>query len=380
MKHHSGSTHPLVAPLHPSAVYVFPDLDAVDAVYHRTAPGYIYARDGHPNAVELAAALTQQEAATWGMVTASGMAAISAAILGFVASGDRILASDRLYGKTTRFLRDELSRFGVVTEFVDICDLHAVQRALKTPARVLFTETISNPLCRIADLPALAALAQQTGTALVVDNTFATPVLCRPLELGATIVIESLTKLIAGHSDVTLGYVGGMPCPQQEQIISGVSTWGLASNPFDCWLATRGMETLTLRVSAATTNAMAVADWLAEQSSVAHVYYPGRNDHPDHAISQRLFPQGPGNMLAFELTGGREAVNRWMRACSNIPFAPSLGHTRTTCSHPATTSHRFDSSIEKERQGISDGLIRLSVGCEPLSELLANLAGTNPDH
>ncbi|MCZ2340208.1 MAG: aminotransferase class I/II-fold pyridoxal phosphate-dependent enzyme [Bacteroidales bacterium] len=377
MSHDPRSPRPLVPPLQPAAVYVFPDLDAVDAVYHREIPGYIYARDGHPNAAELAATLTQREAAHWGIVTASGMAAISAAILGIVSTGDRILASDRLYGKTTRLLRNELSRLGVVTEFVDICDRDVVREALKKPTRILFTETISNPLCRIADLPALAELTQQSHTELIVDNTFATPELCRPLALGATLVVESLTKLIAGHSDVTLGYVGGVQSANPERIISGVSTWGLASNPFDCWLASRGLETLTLRVQAATTNAGIVADWLAEQPNVARVFYPGRIDHPDHGISSRLLPQGPGNMLAFELVGGRAAVNRWMRACPNIPFAPSLGHTRTTCSHPASTSHRFDPPAEKQRQGISDGLVRLSVGCEPIAELLANLAGTH---
>lgn len=378
MKHDSGSTHPLVPPIHTSAVYVFPDLDAVDAVYHRETTGYVYARDGHPNAVALAAELSRWEAASWGIVTASGMAATSAALLGIVNAGDRILTSDRIYGKTTRLLRDEFTRFGVTTEFVDICDLDAVRHALQTPTRVLFTETISNPTCRIADLPALAELARQSRTELIVDNTFATPALCRPLELGAAVVIESLTKLIAGHSDVTLGYVGGTNPQLQHRIVGGVSTWGLASNPFDCWLANRGLETLAIRVQAATANAVTVADWLATQPTVARVFYPGRDDHPDFALGKRLLPQGVGNMLAFELIGGREAVNRWMRACPNIPFAPSLGHTRTTCSHPATTSHRFDSPAERQRQGITDGLIRLSVGCEPCPELLTNLAGTDP--
>lgn len=365
-----GPTQPLVPPLYPSAVYVFPDLDAVDAVYDGRQPGYIYARDGHPNATLLAKELTRLHAANWGIVTASGMAAVSAALLGLVGAGDRIVASDRLYGKTTKLLREEFTRFGVAAEFVDVCDLDRVREALRSPTKVLFVETISNPLCRVADIPALANLAQVAGAELVVDNTFATPILCRPLELGATVVIESLTKLIGGHSDLTLGYVGGSAADHRDAVTSRVSTWGLASNPFDCWLTSRGLETLELRVRAATANAAAVADWLAKQPNVTRVVYPGRPEHPDHELARRLLPAGAGHMLAFELDGGRDAVNRWMRACPGIPFAPSLGHTATTCSHPATTSHRYDSSTEKQRQGITDGLVRLSVGCESLERLL----------
>jgi cystathionine beta-lyase/cystathionine gamma-synthase len=192
--------------------------------------------------------------------------------------------------------------------------------------------------------------------------------------MGADLVVESLTKLIGGHSDVTLGYLGGRDAELFPTVPALVSTWGLSANPFDCWLAERGLGTLELRARAAGANAAAIADWLAEQPGVARVVYPGRPDHPDHALAHRLLPDGFGNMLCFELVGGRDAVNRFMRSAPGIPFSPSLGHVTTTCSHPDTTSHRYDSPAEKRRQGITDGLVRLSVGCESLDAIRAELA------
>jgi cystathionine beta-lyase/cystathionine gamma-synthase len=370
-----GRTSPLVPPLYTSAVYTLPDLDTLDAVYNGEAPGFVYARDGHPNAQLLADELTKLEAAAWGVITGSGMGAVSAGQLALVSAGDRVVASNRLYGKTTKLLKQELHRFGVKTTIVDTSDLVAVRQALEAePARVLLVETLSNPLCRVADVPALAELAHRAGTRLFVDNTFATPVVCKPLEMGADLVIESLTKLIGGHSDVTLGYLGGRDTELLPTVSALVSTWGLSANPFDCWLAERGLGTLELRARAASANAAAVADWLAEQPGVARVVYPGRSDHPDHVLARRLLPAGFGNMLGFELAGGRDAVNRFMRSAPGIPFSPSLGHVTTTCSHPDTTSHRYDSPAEKRRQGITDGLVRLSVGCEPLDVIRAELA------
>ncbi|HZY59801.1 MAG TPA: PLP-dependent transferase, partial [Candidatus Binataceae bacterium] len=244
---------------------------------------------------------------------------------------------------------------------------------LDKPAKLLLAETISNPLLSVADLPALAELAHERGCLFAADNTFATPVLVRPLELGADFVIESLTKVIGGHSDVTLGVVCGTG-DHLLQVTPIVSIWGLASNPFDCWLAARGLPTLALRLRAASANAAALADWLAEQRGVSRVIYPGRPDHPDHQVARRLLVGGFGSMVAFELEGGRETVNRFMRKAKGIPFSPSLGHTTTTCSHPGTTSHRYVSPAERRRQGISDGLIRLSVGIEDLQQIQQEMA------
>ncbi len=368
-----GASRPLIQPIHLSTVYTLPDLDTLDRVWDGEEPGFVYSRDGHPNARHLAATLAKLEGGEWSYVCGTGMGAISAILLATMQQGGRIVASNRLYGKTTQLLRDEISRFGVKTSFVDCNDLELVQRALETPAKVLFVETMSNPLCRMCDLEALAKLAHDKGCVLVVDNTFATPALVRPLELGADLVMESLTKMIGGHSDVMLGLVAGRGEWQQEVSAVG-STWGFAANPFDCWLAERGVSSLVLRMRAASCNARNLADWLANQPGIKRVIYPGRSDHPDHALAGKLTDGKFGNMLCFELDGGRETVNQFMRRAPGIPFSPSLGNTTTTLSHPGTTSHRSVSPAEKQRQGISDGLIRLSVGCEELEQIKAEMA------
>jgi cystathionine beta-lyase/cystathionine gamma-synthase len=363
-----GVSTPLVPPLYQSAVYTLPDLDALDRISNAEAPGFIYARDAHPNARLLAARLAVLESAEWGLVTSSGMSALSAILLATLQQGGRVVASNRLYGRTTQLLHQELARFGVQTTLVDMNDLGQVEQALSQAARLVLVETLSNPLLRVADLPALVRLAHDAGALLVVDNTFATPVLTRPLEMGADLVMESLTKMIGGHSDVTLGVVCGRTDLLSE-LSQVASIWGLSANPFDCWLADRGLATLALRIRTASANAEALADWLADQPGVARVIYPTRPDHPDHALAGHVLAGGAGHMLCFDLAGGRDAVNRFMHRAKGIPFSPSLGHTATTCSHPATTSHRYVSPAEKARQGITDGLIRLSVGVEDLQTI-----------
>lgn len=369
-----GETTPLVAPIYQSSVYTIPDLDALDAIMNEGEPGFIYARDAHPNARRLGKLLAEVESAEWGIVTGSGMAAISAIVLATVQQGQRILASNRLYGRTVQLFSEELGRFGVATEYVDCNDLDAVETALKKKPKLLFVETISNPLLRVVDIAALAELAHDHGAALVVDNTFATPVLTRPMDLGADFVMESLTKMIAGHSDVTLGFVGGNDPNLLPAVSRAASIWGLSSNPFDCWLAERGLATLDLRMRAACENASKLADWLAEQPGVSRVWYPGREDHPDQELAGRVLESGYGAMLCFELDGGRDAVNQFLHEAPGIPFSPSLGHCSTTLSHPATTSHRYTSPAERKRQGITDGLIRLSVGVEPLAKIQDEMA------
>lgn len=364
-----GPSVPLVTPLYQSSVYTLPDLDALDRIMNAEEPGFIYARDAHPNARRLAQLLAETEAARWGVVTGSGMAAITALVVATVQQGQRLVASNRLYGRTTQLFSQELSRFGVVTEYVDANDLGQVENALAKGARLLFVETMSNPLVRVVDIPKLAELAHRHSALLVVDNTFATPVLTKPLDMGADLVMESLTKMIAGHSDVTLGLVCGNDDDLLPGLTAAVSIWGLASNPFDCWLAERGLATLELRMRAACQNAARLAEWLAEAPGVSRVVYPGRFDHPDHRLAPEILHGGFGNMLCFELAGGRDAVNRFMRQAPGIPFSPSLGHSATTLSHPATTSHRYASPAERRRQGITDGLIRLSVGPEEVEHI-----------
>lgn len=363
-----GVSRPAAPPIYPASVYTLEDLDALDRVVEGRADGFIYARDRHPNAQQLADALAVHESARWGLIAASGMGAIVGTLLALLRQGDRVLASDQLYGRTTQFLNQELSRFGVETVWVDTSST-AVRSAFAVKPRVMLVETISNPMLRVADIEQLADLCNRHDCALVVDNTFATPVLARPLDWGAAASVESLTKLIGGHSDVTLGATFGNDDNLQKQLGVVFSVWGMTPGPFDCWLAQRSIPTMQLRVMAAVKNAIGLAEWLRGQPGVARVIYPGLTDHPDHALAAKVFPLGPGNMISVELEGGRSAVNRFLRRAVDIPFSPSLGDTRTTCSYPAGTSHRFVDLADKKRVGISDGLLRLSVGIEPFDDL-----------
>jgi cystathionine gamma-synthase len=359
----------LVPPIYPAAVYPYPDLETLDRAMDGATPGVFYARDAHPTGDELAAKLAALEGGAWGRVTGSGMAALVAGLVPLVKSGDRVVASDQLYGKSALWLRTELARFGVAVTFVDACDLSAVRAALAQPAKLIYVETISNPLLRVADLDALADVATKAGAAFIVDNTFATPVLCRPLERGAVLVQESLTKFIGGHSDLTLGFIGGTDAQQGKAIAAAASTWGLTASPFDCWLALRSLETLELRVRAASANAAELTELLARIPAIARVLYPGRADHPDHAIARRILSNGFGTMLAFELAGGRDAAVAFLRK-TGVPFCPSLGHSGTTISYPAATSHRGMTAEERQKLGVTDGLLRLSVGVESANEVM----------
>src|SRR5262245_56214209 len=272
-----GVSTPLVPPLYQSSVDTLPDLDGVDRIINAEEPGFIYGRAGHPTARDLAAKLAAMEGAEWGLVTSSGMAALSVLLLATTQHGSRVVASNKLYGRTTQLLTQELARYGIETVFVDTNDLDAVDQALDRPARLVLLETVSNPLLRVADIGALARLAHERESMLVVDNTFATPALTRPLELGADLVMESLTKMIGGHADVTLGMVAGRGdlLPEMSQVSS---IWGFSANPFDCWLAERVLSTLELRMRQASANALALAKWLERRRGVARVIYPGLRD------------------------------------------------------------------------------------------------------
>jgi cystathionine beta-lyase/cystathionine gamma-synthase len=357
----------LIPPLFPASVYPYPDLDTMDRAMAGATPGVFYARDAHPNGDELGAKLAELEGGTWGRVTGSGMAALVAALVPLTKSSDLVVASDQLYGKSAVWLRNDLTRFGVTVTFVNTSDLSAVRAALTSPAQFLYVETISNPLLRVADLDALSEIATKAGAKLIVDNTFATPTLCRPLEHGAALVQESLTKFIGGHSDLTLGFIGGCDVGEGKTIAAAASTWGLIASPFDCWLALRSLESLSLRVRAACANAAELAECLTRIPAISRVIYPGLKDHPDHSIARRILSDGFGTMLTFELAGGRLAAERFLKT-SGVPFAASLGHSRTTVSYPTATSHRGLTPEERTRLGVTDGLLRLSVGIEPLAE------------
>lgn len=341
-------------------------------------PGYVYQRDGHPNGAALAAKLNELEQAPQGIAVASGMGAISAALLTTVAQGEHVVAASRVYGKSLQLLGAEASRLGIALTVVDTNDLAAVAAAMTEKTKLLLAETIANPLLQVADIAALAEIAHKGGARLLVDNTFASPLVCRPMELGADLVMESLTKTLNGHSDVLLGYLGGRTdiWPRVKQV---VSAWGFSASPFDCWLAARGLATAHLRIERACSNAFKAAEFLAKRREVELVNYPGLAAHPQHELAKKQFvgPCGPqfGTMVSFHLKGGRAAADKFIAGAKDIPFCPSLGELSTTLSHPETTSHRGLTPEARAALGITGGTIRLSVGTETPEFICSALAG-----
>lgn len=365
-----SSSRPVVSPIQPSVVYASEDADALDAQYEGRAKGYTYAREGHPNADTLAGLIDGMEGAEGGLVVGSGMAAVTVALLAALKAGDHVLGSAQLYGRSLRLLNETLPPLGIATSLADPTDAAAVEAALRPETRVILVETVSNPTLRVTDLDKIAAFAADRGILLAVDNTFTTPRGISPFKHGADIVIHSVTKLLAGHSDATLGYVAARDPALREKIRTLAVTMGFTPSPFDCWLAERGIYSFGLRYDRSVTTAARLADALATQPNVARVIYPARADHPDHDLVKTLLGDTGGNMVSFEIRGGRDAVNRFLRACPDIPFAPTLGDIGTTISHPASSSHRALSEAQRRALGIEEGLLRLSVGCEDPEALI----------
>jgi cystathionine gamma-synthase len=302
------------------------------------------------------------------------MAAVSAALVSLAGAGDHVVGADQLYGTSLRLLREDLPRLGVATTLADATDAGAVAAALRPETRAILLEVVSNPAIRVADLEGISALARERGIALVVDNTFTTPRGLRAAEHGADVVVHSVTKLLAGHSDATLGWVAAREPAVAERVATAVQTWGMTASPFDCWLAERGLHSFALRYDRAEATAARLADALAGMAGVARVLYPGRADHPDHARAGRLLAGRWGTMLSFELEGGRAAAEALVRAMPDLPFAPTLGDVGTTLSHPATSSHRGLTEEAFAALGLSQGFFRVSVGLEEPEALIEEFA------
>ena len=377
----ASSSRPVGTPLQPSVVYASADPDALDAQYDGSAFGYTYAREGHPNADVLAQKIDALEGASGGIMTGSGMSAIAAVFFGLLKSGDHVIGADQLYGRSLRMMREELPRMGIETSLVDPTDVGALAKAIRPNTRMILIEVVSNPTLRVADVTGIAALANERRVPLVVDNTFSTPRSFRPFEHGADIVVHSVTKLLAGHSDVTLGYAVARDAEIQAQITATAVTLGLTASPFDCWLAERGLYSFELRYDRAEENAVRLADALSGQPNVRQVLYPMRPDHPDHNRAVSLLNGRGGNMVSFRIAGGRDAANRLVRAAPEIAFAPTLGDIGTTLSHPASSSHRALTPEGRAALGIDEGFFRVSVGIEDadllIEEFTAAVAAAN---
>ncbi|MCB2111169.1 MAG: PLP-dependent transferase [Defluviimonas sp.] len=364
----------VVTPLQPSVVYASECPDQLDAQYEGRVSGYTYAREGHPNATVLAGKIDALEAVPaaggGGIMLGSGMAAVTAALLGLLRAGDHVLGGDQLYGRSLRLLTQDLPRFGITASLADPTDAGAFAAAIRPETRAILIEVVSNPTLRVADMAAILALGRERGIPVLVDNTFTTPRGYRPFDHGADVVIQSVTKMLAGHADVTLGYVAARDPAQRRAIYDFAVTTGMTPSPFDCWLAERGLYSFHLRYDRAEANAARLADHLAGREGVTRVLYPGRPDHPDHNRAAAILGPRGGHMVSFELAGGRAAANALTRAMPQVNFAPTLGDIATTLSHPASSSHRSLGPEGRARLGISEGFFRVSVGVEEIEVLL----------
>lgn len=379
----ASASRPVVTPLSPSVVYASDTPDMLDQQYEGGLQGYTYSREGHPNADVVGRRLDRLEDAPHpGVITSSGMAAISAVLLGLCTAGDHVIGGSTLYGRSLRMMNEDLPRLGIATTLADPGDLDAMRAAIRPETKLILVEVVSNPTLRVADIPALAALAQESGVLLVVDNTFTTPRAFQPFAAGADIVVHSLTKLLAGHSDVMLGYVAARDREVNDRLRVFSVTAGMTGSPFDCWLAERGMLSFALRFDRAQQTARLLAEHLSGLSGVRRVLYPGLADHPDHAAATRLLGDQTCNMVSFEIDGDRAAANAFTRAADGLSFAPTLGDVGTTISHPATSSHRALTPQQRETLGMSEGFFRVSVGledpdalCEVFSRAVAAATG-----
>lgn len=367
---------PVATPIWPTVGYLYESMDDLDAVFAGERRGYVYSRYSGPTLAAFEQAVASLEAAPAAQAFASGMAALHAALLaGGARQGTTLVAALDLYGATYSLLTGLFSTLGVQVRLVDVSDLGEVESAVQeTHPPLLLVETISNPLLKVADIPALAEIAHRGGAALLVDNTFASPYLFNPLGAGADYAIHSVTKYLSGHGDVLAGVVATSE-EDRKRLFELNKLTGATLGPFEAWLALRGLKTLPLRLERQCYNAAQIAAWLKAQPHIARVNYPGLPDHPQHALAGRLFAgRGYGGMLSFEIAGAeKKDVFRFMEALQLCLPATTLGDIYTLVLHPATSSHRSLSPAERRRVGIPDNLVRLSAGIEAVEDLLADL-------
>ena len=356
-------TGAVVPPIHLSSTFAFRAFGE--------KRGYDYTRSGNPTRDLLAEALAELEGGAGGIVTATGMAAVT--LVGYLLpAGSRIVAPHDCYGGTYRLFAAWQKRGELATEFVDFADEAAVCRALAAPTALLWIETPSNPLLRITDIARFAALGRERGALVAVDNTFLSPLWQRPIELGADLVVHSTTKYLNGHSDVVGGAVVARAREHHEQLAWWANCLGVTGAPFDSYMTLRGLRTLDARLKSHGHNALALAEWLEKQPGVERVYYPGLPSHPGHELARRQ-QRGFGGVISLELVGGTEAVRAFACGLRCFSLAESLGGVESLIAHPATMTHAGMDAEARHRAGLVDGLIRLSVGIEALEDLHRDL-------
>jgi len=372
----AGSFIPVTTPIYTASSYSYGDMTELDRVFAREQAGPAYARYDNPTNAALEELAGELEGGHGALACSSGMAAIHISMLAALADRRKsVVAANAMYGATVSLLMSILEPSGVAVHWVDICDLEAVKKALEEhrPGAVLM-ETVSNPLLRVGAIDRIAEMTKAAGAALIVDNTFSTPMLVRPLELGANIAVHSATKYLAGHGDV----LGGLAVTDEEHYepLRGFSRiYGPVLGPFEAYMTMRGIKTFALRMERQCKNACQVASWLASHPGVERVYFPADPSHPDRQTIQRLLPEGLyGAMVSFELKdAGQGEVFTWMDRLKLVVRATSLGDVHTMVLYPSMSSHREISPKQRERMGIRDNLIRISVGIEAAEDILADL-------
>lgn len=371
-QHADPHTGAVSVPIYQSSTFAFRSADEGAGRFLGTEPGYIYTRLGNPTIAALETSVAELERGAGALAAATGMAAVQTVYFALLGQGAHVVATDALYGPSRLVLETEYRRYGVTATFVDSTDPENVARAMRPETRLVYVESPANPTMAVSDLAACATIAHDRGALLCVDNTFASPLLHRPLDLGADVVLHSLTKFINGHSDV----VGGIVVARDPELFARLRkvhrNMGGTMDPHQAWLVLRGIKSLALRVDRAQANARKIAAWLEADPRIAWVRYPGLASHPQHELASRQM-DGPGAVLSFGVRGGFAPAKTMIESCRLATLAVSLGGIETLIEHPASMTHSALPRAEREAAGITDDLVRLAVGCEDERDLLADL-------
>jgi cystathionine beta-lyase/cystathionine gamma-synthase len=366
-----NGSRPIAVPIYQTSGFAFDDPAVFADGMGRPDGAFVYGRMSNPTVRSLEEAVAGLEGGVGAVATGSGMGAINSVLLGLLKPGDHLIAQKPLYGGTAGMINDLIERFQIAVSYVSEADPEALRAAVRPETRLVYLETIANPVTQVADLPGMCAAAREAGLISVVDNTFASPILCRPLEHGADVVVHSTTKYLSGHSDV----LGGIAVFASDEIYRKVWSFavelGATADPFAAWLTLRGIQTLSLRMERHCFNTRELATRLNDHPAVSAVHWPGLPSHPSYELAAKLLPDF-GGVFSFDLAGGRAAGERFMSSVRLALLAPSLGGVETLILHPASTSHRMLTVEDLARNGIGEGTVRVAVGIEHVEDLWAD--------